>query len=240
MSISFAGFWSALSLQLSRLQPVSFTRYYQCLIRRQCEGGSVEFGLSCKWIEVIPAARLAHSETKIWPEMGDPLMRCASAMMLLFFITDNSLAAETVQPTRLSQPIVLARYSKTISPGIPLISNHRTSVHPLRGELSKVSLTGSWYWRATCAVGSYRGSARIFQQTSDRFAGRLGNTSFYDRGSISDGLLRGRVASFTLSAFGESARIRAVVVGLKRGRLEVRTAHASPLLGSCQLRFTRD
>ena len=103
-------------------------------------------------------------------------MRCASAMMLLLIITDNSLAAEMVQPTRLSQPIVLARYSKTISPGIPLISSHRTSVHPLRGELSKVSLTGSWYWRATCAVGSYRGSARIFQQTSDRFAGRLGGT----------------------------------------------------------------
>jgi hypothetical protein len=96
--------------------------------------------------------------------MGDPLMRCASAMMLLFFITDTSLAAETVQPTRLSQPIVLARYSKSISPGIPLISNHRTSVHPLRGEPSKVSLTGSWYWRANCAVGSYRGAARIFQQ----------------------------------------------------------------------------
>jgi hypothetical protein len=176
-------------------------------------------------------------------EMGDSLMRYASAMMLLFFFADNSLAAEAVQPTRLSQlmvPAAYSAYSRTISPGIPLISNHRTSVHPLRGELSKVSLTGSWYWRATCAVGSYGGSARIFQQTSDRFAGRLGNTSFYDRGSISDGLLRGRVASFTLSAFGESARIRAVVVGLKRGRLEVRTAHASPLLGSCQLRFTRD
>ena len=96
-------------------------------------------------------------------------MRCASAMMLLLIITDHSLAAETVQPTRLSPSIVQDRYSKTISLGIPLISNHRTSVHPLRGELSKVSLTGSWYWRANCAVGSYRGSARIFQQTSDRF-----------------------------------------------------------------------
>ena len=139
--------------------------------------------------------------------------------MLLLFITDHSLAAETVQPTRLSPSIVQARYSKTISLGIPLISNHRTSVHPLRGELSKVSLNGSWYWRANCAVGSYRGSARIFQQTSDRFSGRLGNTSFYDRGSISDGLLRGRVASFTLSAFGESARIRAVVVGTEAGQI---------------------
>jgi len=238
MSNSFAGFWSALSLQLSRLQPVSFTRYYQCLIR-QCEGGSVEFGLSCKWIEVIPAAGLAHSETKIWPEMGDSLMRCASAMMLLFFITDNSLSAETVQQTRFSQLMVPAPYSKKISHGIPLISNHRTSVHPLRGEPSKVSLTGSWYWRANCAVGSYRGAARIFQQTSDRFSGRLANTSFYDRGSISNGLRRGRFASFTLSAFGKSARIRAVIVALKRGRLEVRTVHASPLLGSCQLRFTR-
>ena len=160
-------------------------------------------------------------------------MRCASAIMLLLFITDNSLAAETVQKTRVSQLMVPAPYSKTIS-------NHRTSVHPLREEPSKVSLTGSWYCRANCAVGSYRGAARIFQQTSDRFSGRLGNTSFYDRGSISDGLLRGRVASFTLSAFGKSARIRAVIVALKRGRLEVRTAHASSLLGSCHLRFTRD
>jgi hypothetical protein len=166
-------------------------------------------------------------------------MRCAFAMTLLFFITDNSLASETVQQTRLGQPITLARYSKTISPGVPSISNHRKSAHPLRGESSKVSLTGSWYWRANCGVGSYRGAARIFQQRSDSFSGQLGNTSFYDRGFISNGLLRGRVASFTLSAFGKSARIRAVVVAMKRGRLEVRTAHASPLLGSCQLRFTR-
>jgi hypothetical protein len=32
-------------LQLSRPQLVSSTRFYQCLIRRQCEGGTVDFGL---------------------------------------------------------------------------------------------------------------------------------------------------------------------------------------------------
>src|SRR5262245_61027720 len=174
-----------------------------------------------------------QQEVHILPEWGDPLMRCASAIMLLLFITENSLAADTVQQTRHSRSMMAAPYSKEISSGIPLTFNHRISDHPLRGEPSKVSLTGSWYWRAVCTVGNYRGAARIFQQTAAHFSGRLGNTSFYDRGAISDGLLRGRVASFTLSAFGKSARIRAFVVPLKRGRLEVRTVHATPLLGSC-------
>src|SRR5262245_18591689 len=58
------------------------------------------------------------------------------------------------------------------------------------------SLTGRWYWQANCPRGRYRGAAFIAQHGPDRFSGQLGNTSFYDRGAIAAGRLRGRNASF--------------------------------------------
>jgi hypothetical protein len=100
------------------------------------------------------------------------------------------------------------------------------------------SLTGRWYWHANCPRGRYQGAAFIAQHSPDRFSGQLGNTSFYDRGTISSGRLRGRNASFTLNAFGKSARIRALLT-FRSGGMVARAAYASQNYGLCQLVFTK-
>ena len=105
------------------------------------------------------------------------------------------------------------------------------------GEAS-ASLTGRWYWRANCPRGRYQGAAYIAQRDGGRFSGQLGNTSFYDRGTISAGQLRGRNAFFILNAFGKSARIRALLT-IRSGSMIARAAYASESYGRCQLVFTK-
>jgi hypothetical protein len=100
------------------------------------------------------------------------------------------------------------------------------------------SLTGHWYWRANCPGGRYLGAAFIAQHGGGRFSGQLGNTSFYDRGTISAGRLRGRNASFILNAFGKSVRIRALLT-IRSGSMIARAAYASQTYGFCQLVFTK-
>ena len=90
------------------------------------------------------------------------------------------------------------------------------------GEAS-ASLTGRWYWRANCPRGRYQGAAFIAQHGGGRFSGRLGNTSFYDRGTISAGQLRG---------------IRALLT-IRSGSMIARAAYASESYGRCQLVFTK-
>ena len=106
-----------------------------------------------------------------------------------------------------------------------------------RGETA-ATLTGRWSWRASCPGGQYRGAAYIVQHSVNRFSGRLGNTSFYDRGSISSGRLRGRNASFILNAFGKSARINALLL-VRGGGMVARGAYSSQTYGRCLLVFTK-
>ena len=54
-----------------------------------------------------------------------------------------------------------------------------------QGREHSASLTGRWAWRTNCPRGQYRGAAFIAQHSVNRFSGQLGNTSFYDRGTIS-------------------------------------------------------
>ena len=106
------------------------------------------------------------------------------------------------------------------------------------GKLREPPLAGRWAWRATCPGGQYRGAAYIAQHSVNRFSGRLGNTSFYDRGSISAGRLRGRNASFILNAFGKSARINALLT-VRGGGMVARAAYSSQSYGRCMLVFTK-
>jgi hypothetical protein len=107
-----------------------------------------------------------------------------------------------------------------------------------RGQEMAATLTGRWSWRASCPGGQYRGAAYIAQHGVNRFSGRLGNTSFYDRGSISSGRLRGRNASFILNAFGKRARINALLV-IRGGSMVARGAYSSQTYGRCLLVFTK-
>jgi hypothetical protein len=107
-----------------------------------------------------------------------------------------------------------------------------------RGQETAATLTGGWSWRASCPGGQYRGAAYIAQHGVNRFSGRLGNTSFYDRGSISSGRLRGRNASFILNAFGKRARINALLV-IRGGSMVARGAYSSQTYGRCLLVFTK-
>ena len=100
------------------------------------------------------------------------------------------------------------------------------------------SLTGRWAWRALCPRGQYRGAAFISQHSASRFSGRLGNTSFYDSGTIAAGRLSGRSASFILNAFGKSARINALLT-VRGGGMVARGAYNSQSYGRCQLVFTK-
>jgi hypothetical protein len=106
------------------------------------------------------------------------------------------------------------------------------------GKEQAASLTGRWAWRASCPGGQYRGAAYIAQHSVNRFSGRLGNTSFYDRGSISAGRLQGRKASFILNAFGKSARINALLT-IRSGGMVARAAYSSQSYGRCMLVFTK-
>jgi hypothetical protein len=107
-----------------------------------------------------------------------------------------------------------------------------------RGEETAATLSGRWLWRASCPGGQYLGAAYIAQHGVNRFSGRLGNTSFYDRGSISSGRLRGRNASFILNAFGKSARIHTHLV-IRGGSMVARGAYSSQTYGRCLLVFTK-
>jgi hypothetical protein len=107
-----------------------------------------------------------------------------------------------------------------------------------QGKEQAASLTGRWAWRANCPRGQYRGAAYIAQHSVNRFSGRLGNTSFYDRGSITAGRLQGRNASFILNAFGKSARINALFT-IRSGGMVARAAYSSQSYGRCMLVFTK-
>ena len=107
-----------------------------------------------------------------------------------------------------------------------------------QGKEQAASLTGRWAWRANCPGGQYRGAAYIAQHSVNRFSGRLGNTSFYDRGSITAGRLQGRNASFILNAFGKSARINALLT-IRGGGMVARAAYSSQTYGRCMLVFTK-
>jgi hypothetical protein len=113
-----------------------------------------------------------------------------------------------------------------------------TAASRKQGREQGASLTGRWAWRALCPRGQYRGAAFIAQHSADRFSGRLGNTSFYDSGTIAAGRLRGRNASFILNAFGKSARINALLT-VRSGGMVARAAYSSQSYGRCQLVFTK-
>jgi len=56
-------------------------------------------------------------------------------------------------------------------------------------------LTGQWQWAATCTRGSFHGVME-FIQSGATFTGRFMNTNFWDKGTISNGILRGNLISF--------------------------------------------
>jgi hypothetical protein len=164
------------------------------------------------------------------------------SMRLVQLVPSVAIAAIAAGPipTGLAQTEVVRGHDiNTTWSGNTLAISNWTSAHPLRrkqGKVFAVSLTGRWHWRANCPGGRYRGGAYISQLPSNRFSGRLGNTSFYDRGTISGGRLRGRNASFTLNAFGSRVRIRTVISVSQHGGVEAR---AAPQFGRCHLRFTK-
>jgi hypothetical protein len=165
-----------------------------------------------------------------------------ASVQLVALVAIATIAAGRAPEGLAQTAMVRAPAFETTWSGDAFSFSHRTSARPLRREQGKaiaVSLTGRWYWRANCPGASFSGGAYIVQHSPNRFSGRLANTNQYDRGAISDGRLRGRNASFTLNAFGRSARLGAVLVVSPRGGLEARAAYATPQFGRCHLRFTR-
>jgi hypothetical protein len=56
-------------------------------------------------------------------------------------------------------------------------------------------LSGKWEWQATCDRGEFHGIMEIDQQ-GNAFTGQFLETNFWDKGTISNGVLNGRNMSF--------------------------------------------
>jgi hypothetical protein len=56
-------------------------------------------------------------------------------------------------------------------------------------------LTGKWEWQATCDRGEFHGVMELIQQ-GGTFTGQFLETNFWDKGTISNGVLRGNNMSF--------------------------------------------
>jgi len=137
-------------------------------------------------------------------------------------------------------PLASSALVLNTSSSLALLSTRFTDIRSLRHDrinVSALALGGRWYWQAVCPRGQFQGAAYIFQRGPNRFSGQLGNTSSYDRGTISGGVVRGRRASFTLNAFGQSSRLGAVIVVTRSGAVQARASYASRQFGRCLLRF---
>jgi hypothetical protein len=93
-------------------------------------------------------------------------------------------------------------------------------------------LTGKWQWEATCERGSFHGVME-FVQKGNTFTGEFLNTNFWDKGTISNGVLRGNNISFDRT-FGLIAQhLSANLSGTNR---TLGGPYDSPMFGKCYLR----
>jgi hypothetical protein len=171
----------------------------------------------------------------MWALKGEQAMRI-TIMKLVQLATFLAIVAILVTRAP-ATPIAAPAMSKAAFDGS---LSSMTGSEPLRYQRSTVGalpLSGRWYWRVLCPGGRYQGAAYLFQRGPNRFSGQLGNTSIYDRGTISGGVVHGRRASFTLTAFGQSVHLGAVIQVTGRGGLEARASYVSRRYGNCLMRF---
>ena len=93
-------------------------------------------------------------------------------------------------------------------------------------------LTGKWQWEATCERGSFHGVME-FVQKGNTFTGEFLNTNFWDKGTISNGVLRGNNISFDRT-YGVIAQH--LSANLSDAHRTLGGPYDSPMFGKCYLR----
>jgi hypothetical protein len=92
-------------------------------------------------------------------------------------------------------------------------------------------LSGRWAWAATCAHGSFHGVME-FVQSGDSFTGRFLETNFWDKGTISNGVLRGKNISFDRTYGLIEQHLSANLFDSNR---KLSGPYNSPMFGHCTL-----
>ncbi len=93
-------------------------------------------------------------------------------------------------------------------------------------------LSGQWAWQATCERGSFHGVME-FVQKGDTFTGRFMETNFWDKGTISNGVLRGKNISFDRTYGLIEQHLSADLFDSNR---KLSGPYNSPMFGQCTLR----
>jgi len=97
-------------------------------------------------------------------------------------------------------------------------------------------LTGKWMWRATCDRGEFHGIMQLNQQGST-FTGAFLETNFWDKGVISNGVLRGSNISFDRT-YGMIAQH--LSADLSDGNRKLAGPYDSTMFGKCMLRGQKE
>lgn len=92
-------------------------------------------------------------------------------------------------------------------------------------------LSGQWQWAATCTRGSFHGVME-FVQSGNTFTGRFMETNFWDKGTISNGVLVGNEISFdrTYGLIEQHLSAR-----LSDSNRRLSGPYNSPMFGECTL-----
>jgi hypothetical protein len=92
-------------------------------------------------------------------------------------------------------------------------------------------LSGKWDWQATCDRGEFHGIMEINQQ-GNAFTGEFLQTNFWDRGTISNGVLNGKNMSFDRT-YGLIAQH--LSADLSDGNRKLSGPYESQMFGHCVL-----
>jgi hypothetical protein len=93
-------------------------------------------------------------------------------------------------------------------------------------------LTGKWAWQATCDHGEFHGIMQLDQQGST-FTGAFLQTNFWDKGIISNGVLRGSNMTFDRTYGLIEQHLSA---DLSDGNRKLSGPYDSAMFGKCVLR----
>jgi hypothetical protein len=102
---------------------------------------------------------------------------------------------------------------------------------PARAGTADV-LTGKWEWQATCDRGEFHGVMQIEQQDT-AFTGQFLETNFWDKGTISNGVLTGKNMSFDRTYGLIQQHLSA---DLSDGDRRLSGSYESTMFGHCVLR----
>jgi hypothetical protein len=95
------------------------------------------------------------------------------------------------------------------------------------------ALNGKWQWEATCERGSFNGVMQFVVESGTTFSGRFMETNFWDKGTMSNGIIAGNHISFDRSYGLIVQHLSADLSGTLH---EMSGPYDSTMFGKCTLR----